>query len=375
MAPMKRAKMLQLALILALGSVLPACGGGAAPAGGGSAAGSAPAAQSSASAKPASSTAASAKPAGSAAPGVSGSAAAKAKPGQKLIVTYGSTVGSFLPLWVAKEAGLLEKYGLDVDMRFVESTAAVAAQIAGEIHAQEVSAAAVITADVNGNQDLVFIASALNYPIISLWSKAEIKTADDLKGKAVGSGLPGSPVDYATRLALSNLGLKPTDVEIRRLGPNQPLAQMLAGQLPAGSIAPPETFQAEKAGFHLLQDIKNKPYQNVGLVARRSRLDELAGGMRPLLAAYRDAIQLIYDKPDVAMKVQGQYAKQDDQEILRKGYEFYTKDAPYQKDLQPTLEGIQAQIDFLAEGTVEKAKGHKAEEFVDTRFLKDLPKA
>ena len=290
-------------------------------------------------------------------------------------MSYGSTVGSFLPLWVAKEAGLLDKYGIDVDMRFVESTAAVAAQLAGEIYAQEVSAAAPITADVNGNADLVFIASALNYPIISLWTSPDIKTAADLKGKPVGSGLPGSPVDYATRLALSLLGLKPTEVEMLRLGPNQPIAQMLAGQLKAGSIAPPDTFQAEKAGFHLLQDIRSKPYQNVGIVARRSRLDEPAPGLRPLLGAYRDAIQLIYDKPDVAMKVQGQYAKMEDQEILKKSYDFFTKEAPYQKDLQPTLEGIQAQIDFLAEGTVEKAKGAKAEQFVDTRFLKDLPKA
>src|SRR5712692_9536088 len=351
---MNRRRFLGLSAVIALGGLLQACGGGAPAA-------SAPG--SSAAAQPGASVA-------------SASASAVAKPGApKLVVTYGSTVGSFLPLWVAKETGLFDKYGVVVDMRFAESTVAIAAQIAGEIHAQEVSRAAVITADVNGNQDLVFIASDLNHPIISLWAAPEIKTAAELKGKAVGSGLPGSPVDYATRLALSLLGFKPTDVEILRLGPNQPIAQMLAGQLKAGLIAPPDTFQAEAKGYHLLQDISSKPYQNVGIVARRSRLDELGPGMRPLLAAYRDAIQLIYDKPDVAMKVQAQYAKLDDQNILQKSYDFYTKAAPYQKDLQPTLDGLQAQIDFLAEGTVEKAKGHKAEEFVDARFLKDLPKA
>jgi hypothetical protein len=113
----------------------------------------------------------------------------------------------------------------------------------------------------------------------------------------------------------------------------------------------------------------------VGIVARRSRLDELASGFRPMLAAYRDAIQAIFDDQAMAMKVQGQYAKITDQDLLKKNYDFYTKTAPYQKDLQPTMDGIQAMIDFLAEGTVEKAKGHKADEFVDLRFLKDLPKA
>jgi ABC-type nitrate/sulfonate/bicarbonate transport system substrate-binding protein len=275
---------------------------------------------------------------------------------------------------MAKEIGAFDKYGIDVDLRFVESTAAVAAQIAGEIHAQEVSGAPVITADTNGNEDLVFIASDLNHPIISLYASADIKTAADLKGKAVGSGLPGSPVEYATFLALSLLGLKPTDVEVRRLGPNQVLPQLIAGALPAGSLAPPENFQAEAKGFHLLQDITSQPYQNVGIVARKSRLDELATPMRSLLAAYRDGIAAMFDKPDVAMKVQADYAKITDQDVLKKSYDFYTKTVPYQKDMQPTLEGIQAQIDFLAQ-TADKVKGHKPEEFVDTRFLKDLPKA
>jgi NitT/TauT family transport system substrate-binding protein len=364
---MNRRAFLQLTGLAALSGLLQACGGTVAtpPSSAGAAPSSAPA-----SAKPAGSGAASAQPAASSA---GGSAAAKPGAG-KLVVSYGALVGSFLPLWVAKETGLFTKYGLDVDMPFVESTAAVASQIAGEIQAQEVSGAPVITADANGNQDLVFIASDLNHPIIALYAAPEIKTAADLKGKPVGSGLPGSPVEYATFLALSLLGLKPTDVEIRRLGPNQVLPQLLAGALPAGSIAPPETFQAEAKGFHLLQDIYSKPYQNVGIVAKRSRLDELAGSMRQLLGAYRDAIQAIYNDPAMAMKVQGQYGKIDDQDILKKSYDFYTKTAPYQKDLQPTLEGIQAQIDFLAQ-TADKVKGHKAEEFVDTRFLKDLPKA
>src|SRR6266849_5813973 len=62
------------------------------------------------------------------------------------------------------------------------------------------------------------------------------------------------------------------------------------GATAAGVVAPPQAFQVEAKGFHLLQDIFRQPYQNVGVVARRSRLDELAPALRPLLASIRDHI-------------------------------------------------------------------------------------
>jgi len=274
---------------------------------------------------------------------------------------------------MAKEIGAFDKYGVTVDMRFVATATAIQAQVAKEIDVQEVSAAPVITVDVNGNEDLVMIASALNHPILALYAAPSINNAGDLKGKVVGSDQPGTPVDFAARLSLSLLGLKPTDVQLRPLGPNAVLPAMLSGQVPAGLLAPPETFEVEAKGFHLLKDIYNQPYQNITLVAKKSRLDELTPGIKLLMAAFRDGIAAIFDQPAVAMKVQAQYAKITDQTVLQKNYDFYTKTAPFQKDLQFTMDGIQAMIDFLGNSLVPKAKGHKAQEFVDTRFLTGLP--
>jgi len=380
-ARMNRRAFIRLSGLLALGGLLQACGGGAAaPAS--SAPGSpstaapaskpaAPASAASVSAKPAASGA-SAKPAASAA-----NASAAAKPGStpKLRVTYGALVGSFLPLWMAKEMGGFDKYGVSVEMSFVETNNAVAGEIANEIDVMEVSAAPVITADTNGNTDLVMIASALNHPILALYAEPSITTADQLKGKLVGTDKPGTPVDYACQVALNLLGLKPTDVQLRPLGPGQILPALETGQLPAGMLAPPETYEAEAKGFKVLKDIYSQPYQNVALVARKSRLDQLAAGIKPLLAAYRDGIAAIFDNPQLSMKVQGEYAKITDQTILQKNQDFYTKTAPFQRDMQPTMEGIQQMIDFLGNSVTPKAKGHKAEEFVDLRFLNDLPKA
>jgi ABC-type nitrate/sulfonate/bicarbonate transport system substrate-binding protein len=291
----------------------------------------------------------------------------------KLTVSYGSPVGSFAALWMAKAIGAFDKYGLTVDVQYIETATAVPAMVANNIDAQEVSAAPIITADANGDLDLVLIASALNHPILGLYTVPEITNAEQLRGKILASDKPGTPTDYAARLSLSLLGLTPNDVDLRIVGSAAEVTPaMLSGQVPAGMVAPPQSFQVEAKGFHLLQSIFDQPYQNVGVVARRSRMDELGPSLRALLASLRDGIQAWNAQPDLAMQIIDQYANVGDAEILKKTYDFYTKTAPFEPSLQPTLSGIKAMMDFLS-GSVPKLTGYTPEQFVDTRFLGQLP--
>src|SRR5712691_10271289 len=291
----------------------------------------------------------------------------------KLTASYGSPVGSFAAMWMAKAIGAFDKYGVNVDIQYIETATAVPAMVANGIDAQEVSAAPVITADANGDLDLVLLASALNHPILGLYALPEITNAEQLRGRIVASDKPGTPTDYSARLALSLLGLTPTDVDLRIVGSAAEVTPaMMSGQLPAGVVAPPQSFLVEAKGFHLLQGIFDQPYQNVGIVARRSRLDELAPALRPFLAGIRDGILAWNAQPDLAMKVMDDYAKIGDPDILKRTYDFYTKTAPFEPSLQPTLPGIRAMMDFLSP-TVPKLANYKPEQFVDTRFLSQLP--
>jgi NitT/TauT family transport system substrate-binding protein len=293
----------------------------------------------------------------------------------RLKVSYGAPVGSFAPLWMAEAIGAFDKYGVGVDIAFIETNTGVAAMLANDTDVMEVSAAPVITADVNGKADLVMIASALNHPILGLYAQPPITSAEALKGKAIAADKPGTPVDYAARLSLSLLGLQPSDVQLLPIGGGpEILAAMLSGQVPAGMVAPPQTFQVEAKGFRLLQDIFSRPYQNVAMVAKKSRLDELGARVRPLLAAYRDGILAWNSQPELAKQTLDKYAKVGDPDILQKTYEFYTKTAPFEPSLKPTMEGIQAMMDFLST-TIPAVAETKPEQFVDLRFLSDLPSA
>jgi hypothetical protein len=66
-----------------------------------------------------------------------------------------------------------------------------------------------------------------------------------------------------------------------------------------------------------------------------------------------------------------EYSKVGDAEILKKTYDLYAKNAPYEPT-RPTLPGIKAMMDFLS-SSVPKVSSYRPEQFVDTRFLSDLP--
>src|SRR5437762_4645075 len=98
----------------------------------------------------------------------------------KLTVSYGAPVGSFAALWMAKAINAFDKYGLSVDVQYIETATAVPAMVGNNIDAQEVSAAPVLTADANGDLDLLLIGSTLNHPILGLYATADITSAEPL---------------------------------------------------------------------------------------------------------------------------------------------------------------------------------------------------
>src|SRR5690242_7273667 len=50
-----------------------------------------------------------------------------------LAVGYSAVSGTYLPLWLAQEAGLFAREGLDVELRYASSTALASALVAGEV--------------------------------------------------------------------------------------------------------------------------------------------------------------------------------------------------------------------------------------------------
>src|SRR5215210_183691 len=98
---------------------------------------------------------------------------------RKLSLGY-STVGpSGIGLWMAKEIGAFEKYGINADLIFISSgPVVVQALIGGDLHGGLAATNAVISAVMAG-APLVSVMSLVNRPYFRLWVQPEITRIDE----------------------------------------------------------------------------------------------------------------------------------------------------------------------------------------------------
>lgn len=276
--------------------------------------------------------------------------------------------GVSAPLWMAEAVHAFDAQHISVKSTFTQSAVAIPALIAKDTDAVLISAAPVITADLNGNADLVYVASVLNHPTIAIYANPSIKTAADLKGKTISSDRPGTPDDYGMRVALRLLGVNQSDVTMLQLGSVANYAALTSGQVQAATLSPPYSFRAESQGYPKLKDLTSVEYQNVGVVVSRSRIQALTPVLPGLLAGLRQGIQAYSSQPDLAKQVLSKNMDETDPDILDKTYRMYRESAPFEPSLKPTLEGLQGMLDFLGD-SLPTAKSAKADQFVDSRFL------
>src|SRR5262245_53656506 len=124
--------------------------------------------------------------------------------------------GASAVIWVAKEARLFEKHGLDVTPVLIPSSVrTLQAILAGESAIAESAGPAVVSARLAGG-DVVAMAGSLNILTYYFVTVPGINRAEELKGKIGANQSPGTIADFALRVSLRKLGLDPAkDVSLR----------------------------------------------------------------------------------------------------------------------------------------------------------------
>jgi len=203
-----------------------------------------------------------------------------------------------------------------------------------------------------------------------------IEKPADLRGKKLGVTTFGSATDLALRLTLKKWNLKPeADVSIVQVrGVPEILGAMRSGAIQAGVISPPTSMVAIKAGFHELAYLPQIgiSFQHTTLATTRRYLGQIRPAALRFLRAYRDAIGRIKTDKGFTFQVLSRYMKTKDPEVLEFTYKVAVplfREIPY-----PTLPGIQATLDFMAESDP-KAKQANPRDFVDTSLLEEIEKA
>jgi NitT/TauT family transport system substrate-binding protein len=290
----------------------------------------------------------------------------------KMTVGYGSISAAQLPIWIAKEAGIFSKNGLDVQLVFFKgSTTAVMALLSRETPISQVTGPPIVNAGLRGG-DLVFVAGGA--VIIDYWlmSRPEIKTAEQLKGGSIAVSTFGGQADFVSRIALKKLGLTPgKDVTMVQIGvAADRLTATETGKVRAAVLNSPESFIGEKRGLYTHAYV-SLPSQSTGVATTRRFIRENPDLVRKYVRAQIEAVHRIKTDRETAVRVLVKYLGSLDKQILDRTYEDISSDQKLPPKQYPTLEGLKTIIDPLAE-TDAKAKAAKPEDFVDMSFVREL---
>ena len=165
--------------------------------------------------------------------------------------------GSASVLWVAKDAGIFKKHGLDVNVIYIEGTPkALMSLFAGELQVTAGTGPAVDSAKVRGADVSMIMGFEVFLPYYLVASPA-IKNIEGLKGKVGANHSAATSADFAMRLGLRNIGLDPErDVNLRVVGAtNLRMIIMQQKQADFTVISATEREEAEKLGFKVVSDL------------------------------------------------------------------------------------------------------------------------
>jgi hypothetical protein len=147
----------------------------------------------------------------------------------RLVIGYTAITGIKAGLWVAEDAGIFDKHNIQAELLLITSASKmVQAMLGGDVPFAAAGGNAAVDANLSG-ADMVMLGVLAKVPAFYIMAMPEIKTIEDLRGKAVGVTRFGSSTDFTMRYLLRKHGLNPDrDVTMIQAGDLNAAAAMLS---------------------------------------------------------------------------------------------------------------------------------------------------
>lgn len=245
---------------------------------------------------------------------------------EKLNVCYSSIAATSVSTWIPKEAGIYQKYGLDVNAVYVSGAQAISTLISGDTQIVQGSGAAAVLSRLSG-ADVTIIGTTINVVPMSLVTTPDIGGVQDLKGKTFGVSRFGSLTDIGLRKAVSEFGLDPaTDIKmIQTGGVPEILLYMQQGVIKGGLISSPTLERAKELGYKELLNLGQIKYRYPGtaLVTTGSFIKHRPQTLNRFLKATLEGIKYAKANPDFTVRVLGKYTRNTDTRLLNSAFKSY----------------------------------------------------
>jgi len=286
-----------------------------------------------------------------------------------LRAVYNALSGVMAPIWVAQDAGLFIKHGVNVDLKYLAATTAVQGMVGGGEEIGLVGNQG-IDAKLEG-ADLTYVATGLSVFVFQIYARPEIKSMSDLKSKVVAVTQPSASTDYALRIVLKKNGLEP-DKDVRILYAqdiNGVLTSVSAGNATAGIMSAPTSIRAKAAGLKMLVDVTAMkiPFLFTGILSSPRVMRDKSEAVSRFLRGYIESLAVIRRDKETTTRAMAKFLKTSDAAVLDSVYEEY-------KDVFPvtplvSVAEVKAVLDVAKSP---KAKQMKPEEFFDNSLVQKI---
>lgn len=291
----------------------------------------------------------------------------------RLAIGYTAVTGIMGGLWVAREGKIFEKYNLSGDLVFISTgSKMVQAMLGGEVPFAGAGGIAAVSTTLAGG-DFVMVGALATVPAFYIMALPEIKSIEDLRGKAVGVARFGSATDFAVRYALRKHGLEPErDVKLIQTGDVFAGAAAMANRLiVAAPFSSPANLHAQEIGAHVLLNMGKTGvyFPHDAWMARRSFISGNEDLVLRFMKAYSEGVHRLFTDKELGRRAIQRFTRATDPRIVDAVYQYavdYIEKIPYN-----TREGIQEILNQLAFRNP-RAKSANPEDFYDDRFVREL---
>ncbi|HKY08922.1 MAG TPA: ABC transporter substrate-binding protein [Candidatus Binatia bacterium] len=289
-------------------------------------------------------------------------ACAAAQAQTRMTVAYSSIGPMAAGVWMAKESGAFEKYGLNADIILITSgPVAVQALIGGDLQVVSAASNAVINAVLNG-APIIAVGGTANRPYHRLFVQPEINRMEDLRGKALGVTRFGSITDNLTRILLRKHGLEGT-VNVRQMGGTIEVAAAFQNRLIAGAVTSELRVSSPPKILLRLVDM-GIPYSMNMIAVQKEYYRRNPEPVENLVRAYVDGLAFMHRNKERAIRIITKYSRLNDSKLIEQFYD----DAVTYLDRIPRAEpeAVQTILEFMGK------KGIPAETFQDNAVVDKL---
>jgi len=275
-------------------------------------------------------------------------------PLQKVTINYATRTGTTWPLYIAKDGGYFQKYGLDANLVFGVHPAGIAMVVSGQaIMTNYPLEQAMIASSRDGS--LVMVGSPYRKSLFALMAGKNIASVRALKGKRVGvSQIGDAPYNYAVAL-LGKFGLAPRDVEWVPIGTdvNGRAAALISGRVDATMLTAPVYFRLEEQGYKSLANTSDYDdiYAPTVYLFKRSTMQANPQIAELLIKAHTEAIKRYYDDKAFALSAYLKFTPEDPAELARV-YDRYAKTNTFERVPYISAAAVQYMIDHPVDAEV-----------------------